>query len=90
LYNGCRNQIKIPESMILEITEKDMLVDVNRDQIVINRDEYQDLKNQIKTLGQEKTPDTCFRMILNDTIRFLESKIESLEAELKTLKSKMD
>jgi cell division protein FtsB len=36
--------------MILEITEKDMLVDVNRDQIVISRDEYHDLKNQIKIL----------------------------------------
>ena len=58
--------------MILEITEKEMLVDVNRDQIVINRDEYQDLKNQIKTLEKDL------------------KIITKLEAELKTLKSKMD
>ena len=58
--------------MILEITEKDMLVDVNRDQIVISRDEYHDLKNQINILKKEL------------------KIITKLEAELKTLKSKID
>jgi len=36
--------------MILEITEKEMLVNVDKHEIVINRDEYHDLKNQIKIL----------------------------------------
>ena len=36
--------------MILEITEKGMLVNVDKHEIVINRDEYHDLKNQIKIL----------------------------------------
>ena len=58
--------------MILEITEKDMLANVNKHEIVINRDEYQDLKNQIKILKKEL------------------KIITKLEAELKTLKSKID
>jgi len=66
LYNGCRNQIKIPESMILEITEKEMLVNVDKHEIVINRDEYHDLKNQIKILKAKiRAKDIIIRSLQN-------------------------